>query len=375
MKKTRVKEWLSSFQVMGSMVLVQGFATGMVLLSKVILNGGTFVFALLAYRHVIAALCIAPFALFLERSPEIKIKLCSWSVWFWLFINAITGITLALGLYYYGLRDTTASYAVNFFNLVPILTFAFSILLRMEKLGLDTTAGRMKSIGAIVCVAGAVIACLYKGKTFYLLRNHHHDHHHQITSSYSNHRQWVSGTLMLIGGSVSYSTWYILQVKVQKVFPFRYWATMLTCAIAAVQSSAVGLCIDRRKSAWELGWNMQLLTIVYSGAFSSAATFCLIFWVVSKRGPTYPPMFNPLSLVFVTLLDSMLLDQQLSIGALLGMVAILVGLYSFLLGKNKEMKMNNLRTQDPVVDDDDANEASLQSDPELAVTPSRPNRT
>ncbi|CAN1262681.1 WAT1-related protein At1g68170 [Linum perenne] len=268
---------------MGSMVLVQGFATGMVLLSKVILNGGTFVFALLAYRHVIAALCIAPFAL----SPEIKIKLCSWSVWFWLFINAITGITLALGLYYYGLRDTTASYAVNFFNLVPILTF----------------------------------------------------------------------------------------VKVQKVFPFRYWATMLTCAIAAVQSSAVGLCIDRRKSAWELGWNMQLLTIVYSGAFSSAATFCLIFWVVSKRGPTYPPMFNPLSLVFVTLLDSMLLDQQLSIGALLGMVAILVGLYSFLLGKNKEMKMNNLRTQDPVVDDDDANEASLQSDPELAVTPSRPNRT
>ncbi|CAN1262682.1 WAT1-related protein At5g07050 [Linum perenne] len=330
MKKTRVKEWLSSFQVMGSMVLVQGFATGMVLLSKVILNGGTFVFALLAYRHVIAALCIAPFALFLERSPEIKIKLCSWSVWFWLFINAITGITLALGLYYYGLRDTTASYAVNFFNLVPILTFAFSILLRMEKLGLDTTAGRMKSIGAIVCVAGAVIACLYKGKTFYLLRNHHHDHHHQITSSYSNHRQW---------------------------------------------SSAVGLCIDRRKSAWELGWNMQLLTIVYSGAFSSAATFCLIFWVVSKRGPTYPPMFNPLSLVFVTLLDSMLLDQQLSIGALLGMVAILVGLYSFLLGKNKEMKMNNLRTQDPVVDDDDANEASLQSDPELAVTPSRPNRT
>jgi len=37
---------------------------------------------------------------------------------------------MALGLFYYGLRDTTATYSVNFLNLVPILTFLASIIFR-----------------------------------------------------------------------------------------------------------------------------------------------------------------------------------------------------------------------------------------------------
>ena len=54
------------------------------------------------------------------------------------------------------------------------------------------------------------------------------------------------------------------QVKLVKVFPSKYWATMLTCVIASLQSLAIGLCIDRRMAAWRLGWNLQLVTIFYS---------------------------------------------------------------------------------------------------------------
>ena len=50
-----------------SMMLVQLFVTAMLLLSKVVLDQGMFVFALLAYRHVVGAVCVAPFALFSER--------------------------------------------------------------------------------------------------------------------------------------------------------------------------------------------------------------------------------------------------------------------------------------------------------------------
>lgn len=39
-------------------------------------------------------------------------------------------ILFAMGLFYYGLKDTSATYAVNFLNLVPIVTFVFSIILR-----------------------------------------------------------------------------------------------------------------------------------------------------------------------------------------------------------------------------------------------------
>ncbi|KAI6697704.1 hypothetical protein NL676_017823 [Syzygium grande] len=50
-----------------SMLLVQAFATGLQVLCKVILNDGTFVFALMAYRHAVGAVCVAPFSLDFER--------------------------------------------------------------------------------------------------------------------------------------------------------------------------------------------------------------------------------------------------------------------------------------------------------------------
>ncbi|MBA0773563.1 hypothetical protein Gotri_008831, partial [Gossypium trilobum] len=82
-----MKKWLSWSQMVASMLLVQLFATGQQLLSKVILNQGTFIFSFMAYRHLVAALCVAPFAFFLERVDSKKM---AWSTWVWLFINALT---------------------------------------------------------------------------------------------------------------------------------------------------------------------------------------------------------------------------------------------------------------------------------------------
>ncbi|CAK7324284.1 unnamed protein product [Dovyalis caffra] len=314
-----------------SMLIVQVIAIGMQLLSKVILSNGTFVLALMTYRHVVAALCIAPFAFFFERGVKSKL---SWSVFFWLFLNSLSGIIMAMGLFYYGLKDTTATYAINFLNLVPVVTFVFSIILRIEKLGLGTGAGKIKTSGAILCVAGALVACLYKGKAFYLVHKSL-EHHVQYKPSKVH---WTRGTIMLIGSCLSYSIWYTLQAKLIKVFPFKYHTTMISCILASLQSAVVGVCLDRSKAAWKLGWNLQLVTIIYSGALATAATFCLICWAVVRRGPSYPPMFNPLTLIFVAILEALILGAEITVGILLGMVLIIIGLYSFLLGKRKEMK-------------------------------------
>jgi hypothetical protein len=50
-----------------AMVLVQLFNTGMVLLSKVAIGRGMFVFALLGYRSLFGAIVIFPLALLRER--------------------------------------------------------------------------------------------------------------------------------------------------------------------------------------------------------------------------------------------------------------------------------------------------------------------
>ncbi|KAM0903078.1 hypothetical protein ACQ4PT_018882 [Festuca glaucescens] len=121
-----------------SMVLVQLFNTGMILLSKVSIGGGMFIFSLLAYRSFFGAVFILPFALLYER------------------------YSVPLSLYYYGLRDTTASYAVIFLNIIPLVTFMISLVLRMETLRISTAAGSLKIVGVFLSVGGTMLISLYK---------------------------------------------------------------------------------------------------------------------------------------------------------------------------------------------------------------------
>ncbi|XP_027368427.1 WAT1-related protein At5g64700-like [Abrus precatorius] len=327
-RKGTLKEWFASSQALLSMLLVQIFMTGLQLLARAALVQGSFILALVSYRHIVAAICVAPFAFYFERG---RTKKFTFEVWFLLFINAMLGMTMAQGFFYYGLRDTSATYSVNFLNLIPICTFFVSVICRMEKLRLQTWAGKAKSIGAIMCVGGALTSSLYRGKEFYLGHRNHH------TSTAAVHKtNMLCGTFFLIGSSFSYSLWFIAQVKLLKVFPLRCWGIMMTCIFAAIQGAIIGVCIDTSKAAWRIEWNLQLATIVYSGALATAAAFCLVSWAIALKGPTYPPMFNPLTLVFVAFAEAIFLGEPLSVGTLLGVVLIMLGLYSFLWGKSNE---------------------------------------
>ncbi|XP_068487591.1 WAT1-related protein At5g64700-like [Phaseolus vulgaris] len=323
-----LKEWFTSSQTLLSMLLVQVLLTGMQLLSRVILVQGTFIGALIVYRHLVAAICVAPFALYFERGHPKKLN-CK--VWFWLFVNALTGMAMAQGLFYYGLRDTSATYSMSFLNLVPITTFFTSIILRMEKLKWQTWVGKAKSVGSIMCVGGALVSSVYKGREFYL---DHHNHHTHQTAPHKTHM--LHGTIFLICSCFSYTTWFIAQVKLLKVFPFKYWGTMLACILAAIQAAVIGVCLDSSKAAWRLEWNLQLITILYSGALATAATFCILSWAITIQGPSYPPMFNPLSLIFVAFSEAVILGEPLTFGMLVGMVLIIMGLYSFLWSKKND---------------------------------------
>ncbi|CAK9139030.1 unnamed protein product [Ilex paraguariensis] len=247
---------------------------------------------------------------------------------------------MAMGLFYYGLQDATATYVTNFLNLIPIVTFVFSTVLGIEKLGLHTRAGKIKAVGATLCLAGALTITLYKGKSFHF-RHHSIQHHSIIKKSKPN---WTRGTLFLVGSILSYGAWFNLQSKLFKVFPYKYMATTVTCLIASLQQAAVGLCLDHSMAAWRLRWNLQLITIVYSGALATAVSFCLISWEIAKRGPTYPSIFNPLSLIFVAVFKAIFLGEGITIGSILGMALIIGGLYSFLWGRSRESTSKSLPT-------------------------------
>uniref|UniRef100_A0A3B6TE05 WAT1-related protein n=2 Tax=Triticum aestivum TaxID=4565 RepID=A0A3B6TE05_WHEAT len=241
-----------------------------------------------------------------------------------------------MSLYCYGLRDTTPSYAVIFVNLIPLATFILSLVFRMETLRIWSVVGSLKIAGVLFSVGGTMLISLYKGKALHLwdpiLKIHPKE---QTTEGAGNQ---LRGTIFLVGSSFAYACWYLIQSKVLKVYPYKYWSSMVTCLVGGFQTALVGIILNTDKNAWKLGWNLDLVTILYSGALATAGKYCLNSWAVAKRGPTYPPMFNPLSVVFTILLDSIIIGNEITVGSLLGTTMVLVGLYTFLWAKSKEVR-------------------------------------
>ncbi|KAG8085286.1 hypothetical protein GUJ93_ZPchr0010g7489 [Zizania palustris] len=330
-----------------AMVLVQAFTVATMLLSEVTLIAGTRPLVLLVYRNLIGAAAVAPLAVLLERG---MVKRMNAVVCGWISVNATFGIVLATGLYYYGLHDTNAAYAVNFLNLVPIVTFVIAVLLRVEKLVTATWAGRMKIVGTVMSVGGTMVVSLCRGGEplhlwpTNLLRLGSHAHAAPpaaaAASAHSRDTMTIYGTLLLCGSCLSYALWFIVQVRLAKVFPSKYWATVLTCLSGSLQAFVPGVLTTTGDwSEWKLSWDLRLLTVVYSGLFNTGITFVLISWAVARRGPIYPSMFNSLSLIITTVMDSLLLGTNIYLGSVLGALLIIVGLYAFLWGKGKELQL------------------------------------
>nr|AFK44115.1 unknown [Lotus japonicus] len=110
------------------------------------------------------------------------------------------------------------------------------------------------------------------------------------------------------------------------------------CLMGATQATVFALCVEKDWSQWRLGWSIKLLTAAYSGIVASGLMVVVIAWCVKKRGPLYASVFNPVQLVVVAIVGSLMLDENLYLGSAIGAVLIIIGLYSVLWGKSKELK-------------------------------------
>jgi hypothetical protein len=52
----------------------------------------------------------------------------------------------------------------------------------------------------------------------------------------------------------------------------------------------------------------------HQGVFNTGVTYVIICWVIGRRGPIYPSMFNPLLLIITTVMDSLLLGTNIYMG-------------------------------------------------------------
>ncbi|KAM7463349.1 hypothetical protein LguiA_031470 [Lonicera macranthoides] len=216
---------------------------------------------------------------------------------------------------------------------------------RLEEFGWRTATGKAKVMGTLVALGGAMILTFYKGPQINMSTNVNLVHTSQapgpVAAPAHKSGQMILGSLLSLGCCISYALWLILQAKMAERYPCPYSATALTVFFGSFQGAIFAICTQSSWSQWKLGWNIGLLTIAYTGIVASGLMFTMVAWCVRKRGPLFVSVFNPLGLVLVTLVGSLLLDENLYLGSIVGAVLIVCGLYLVLWGKSKEMKRNS----------------------------------
>nr|XP_009801102.1 PREDICTED: WAT1-related protein At1g68170-like [Nicotiana sylvestris] len=118
-----------------------------------------------------------------------------------------------------------------------------------------------------------------------------------------------------------------------------YSNTALMCFCGAIEAGIYAYFRERDSSAWNLGWNIRLFTTSYSGIVSSGLAVTMIAWCTKLKGPLYVSSFYPLALIFVAIVGTLVLHEELHLGSVIGSIFIIAGLYIVLWGKAKEMKL------------------------------------
>ncbi|CAN0881341.1 WAT1-related protein At1g68170 [Linum grandiflorum] len=337
--KTTCKEKIEGLKPAFLMVLVQISLAVVNIFYKLAANDGMILKIIVAYRFLFASAFMVPLAILFERNNQPRF---SWKILVHAFLCGLFGGSLSQNLYLESLAYTSATFASAMANLVPAITFILAVSFRLEKVRLGSTGGKAKLLGTVIGVGGAMLLTFYKGAIVEVWTTHVNllkKTPHSANSGNALHQQNRGiGSLFAIGSCFSYALWLIVQAKMGEVYPCPYSATALMCIMGSIQAAFYALCSERDSSQWKLGWNVRLLTVAYSGIVASGPMVTVIGWCVKKRGPLFVSAFNPLMLVCVAIASSLLLDEKLYVGSLLGSILIICGLYGVIWGKGKEIK-------------------------------------
>ncbi|KAI3841895.1 hypothetical protein MKX03_024972 [Papaver bracteatum] len=260
---------------------------------------------MVAYRQIFATVILAPFAFFFERK---KLPKLTKNNAFQLFLCSLFGGTLHQRFYFAGLKNSTPTIACW------IIYYLFW-LRRMETIGIKRLSGIAKVLATAVCVGGAMLMSFYKGSLINLGKSTLHWRFAEKIISEHNSAAGKSSSLIgpvfVFIAVLCWSIWFIIQTKMNATFVAPYSTATIMCGMASIQCVLFGLYKDHTVAAWSLASTTRIVACLYSAAFASALTFIVIPWCISKRGPLYVSMFNPLALAAVAFLGWAILDEKL----------------------------------------------------------------
>ncbi|XP_019164996.1 PREDICTED: WAT1-related protein At3g30340-like isoform X6 [Ipomoea nil] len=285
---------LSSWKPGAAMIGVNFCLAVVNILFKMVLNRGMNQLVLATYRQAISAIFLAPIACCMERRSYKK-------------LSAFT-----------------------------VCALFFSGLMGQERINMKCKSGKAKILGTIICLMGAIVLILYKGKP---LTNNNNASSQGGVEANHNTKSWVIGSLFLFAGTLAWSSWFLIQVRVGSDYPYQYSSTTIMSFFGAIQSAVLCFIIDKNPSIWKLKGSLEIGSIVYSGIVGSSICYVVMSWCVKQKGPVFTSTFGPFIQIFATVLDVSILHEQIYLGSILGSILVIIGLYALLWGKSKEAQV------------------------------------
>ncbi|KAJ6334768.1 hypothetical protein OIU77_024878 [Salix suchowensis] len=343
-------------------MVVVNFAFAIVnVLFKKILDQGTNSVVIATYRLSISAIFLAPIAYYWERKSRPRLTA---SIFCHLFLSALVGLAFTQYLFLKGLEYISATFSCAFLNTVPVNTFILALLFGLEKADMTSKAGRRKMLGAFICMGGAVLLILYRGIP--ITKSHSKAaatdilNHAGTTISGKKRQRWVVGSILSLAGCFMWSSWFLIQAKISKIFPFQYSSTAIMSFFGAIQSVILSLSIERNLSMWVLKTKMEILSVLYGGIIGSGLCYVGMSWCVKQRGPVFTSAFTPFTQIFAAMFGFSILHEQIYLGSALGSVLVILGLYFLLWGKSIEAAGDCGEKQAQLAGEEDHRETEAQ---------------
>ncbi|ONK75699.1 uncharacterized protein A4U43_C03F19610 [Asparagus officinalis] len=317
-----------------AMIFLQFGYAGMYVISVASLKQGMNHYVLVVYRNIVAAAVMAPFALWFE-SKKVRPKM-TLRIFLKIMALALLEPVLDQNLYYMGAKATSASFAAALYNILPAITFILAVVLRMEKIKIKSLRSQAKVVGTFVTVAGALLMILYKGPVVEFVWTKGRPHHNENGGSPDESSHWLMGTILLLISCLCWACFFILQANTLRSYPAELSLTTLICSMGAVESSAIALVMERSMQPWIIGWDARLFTAVYSGVVCSGIAYYVQGIVMKERGPVFVTAFNPMCMIIVAVMGSIILAEDITLGTVIGAAIIVIGLYSLIWGKSRD---------------------------------------
>ena len=145
---------------------------------------------------------------------------------------------------------------------------------RLETVNIKCNSGRAKILGTLVCISGALLLTLYKGKPLF-----NYSHYKSVApvakssavsiASTRTTGKWTIGVVALILGTLFWSSWYILQSSISKRFPCQYSSTAIMTFFGVIQAAVISLATEHHNlSIWVLKGKLPIIAVLFSVSFT-----------------------------------------------------------------------------------------------------------